>query len=109
MIRFGLIGTGKIAENFYLANRFGREFALTAVYSRSMERARAFGAGKGKLCYFDDLEAFAASDAFDAVYLASPNCCHHDQAIALMSGQANMSFAKNRWRPIMRRLHICFR
>lgn len=84
MIRFGLIGTGKIAENFYLANRFGREFALTAVYSRSMERARAFGAGKGKLCYFDDLEAFAASDAFDAVYLASPNCCHHDQAIALM-------------------------
>ena len=27
---------------------------------------------------------FAKSDAFDAVYIASPNCCHHDQAIAMM-------------------------
>ena len=84
VVRFGFIGTGKIAENFYQANRFINGFALTAVYSRTMERAREFGFRKGNLAYFDDLDAFARSDVFDAVYLASPNCCHHDQAIAMM-------------------------
>lgn len=84
MVRFGFIGTGKIAENFYQANRFINGFELTAVYSRTMERAKEFGFRKGNLVYFDDLEEFAKSDAFDAVYLASPNCCHHDQAITMM-------------------------
>lgn len=84
MVRFGIIGTGKIADKFYQANRFGREFELTAVYSRSLDKAKEFGFRKGNLVYFDDLEEFAKSDAFDAVYIASPNCCHHDQAIAMM-------------------------
>lgn len=84
MVRFGFIGTGKIAENFYQANRFRKGFELTAVYSRTMEKAKAFGAGKGNLIYYDNLEDFANSDVIDAVYLASPNCCHHDQAILMM-------------------------
>ena len=84
MVRFGFIGTGKIAENFYQANRFINGFELTAVYSRTMEKAKEFGFRKGNLAYFDNLEEFAGSNAFDAVYLASPNCCHHDQAIAMM-------------------------
>ena len=33
---------------------------------------------------FTDLEAFAASDAFDAAYIASPNLCHFDQAMCLL-------------------------
>lgn len=84
MVRFGFIGTGKIAESFYQANRFINGFALTAVYSRTLEKAKEFGQRKGVLAYYDDLEAFAKSDAFDAVYIASPNCCHHDQAIRMM-------------------------
>lgn len=84
MVRFGFIGTGKIAESFYQANRFINGFALTAVYSRTLEKAKEFGQRKGVLAYYNDLEAFAKSDAFDAVYIASPNCCHHDQAIRMM-------------------------
>lgn len=84
MIRFGMIGTGKIAEKFWQANRYGKDFELTAVYSRTLERARAFGFQKGRLQYFDDLEAFANSDCIDAVYVASPNCCHHDQVMTLL-------------------------
>lgn len=33
---------------------------------------------------FTDLEAFAASDAFDAAYIASPNICHFEQAMCLL-------------------------
>ena len=84
MIRFGMIGTGKIAQKFWQANRYGKDFELTAVYSRTLERAREFGFQKGRLQYFDDLEAFANSDCIDAVYVASPNCCHHDQVMTLL-------------------------
>ena len=84
MIRFGMIGTGKIAEKFWQANRYGKDFELTAVYSRTLERARQFGFQKGQLQYFDDLEAFANSDCIDAVYVASPNCCHYGQVMTLL-------------------------
>ena len=84
MIRFGMIGTGKIAEKFWQANRYGKDFELTAVYSRTLERARQFGFQKGQLQYFDDLEAFANSDCIDAVYVASPNCCHYEQVMTLL-------------------------
>ena len=84
MIRFGMIGTGKIAEKFWQANRYGKDFELTAVYSRTLERARPFGFQKGQLQYFDDLEAFANSDCIDAVYVASPNCCHYEQVMTLL-------------------------
>ncbi len=84
IIRFGMIGTGKIAEKFWQANRYGKDFELTAVYSRTLERARQFGFQKGQLQYFDDLEAFANSDCIDAVYVASPNCCHYEQVMTLL-------------------------
>lgn len=84
MIRFGMIGTGKIAEKFWQANRYGKDFELTAVYSRTLKRARQFGFQKGQLQYFDDLEAFANSDCIDAVYVASPNCCHYEQVMTLL-------------------------
>ena len=84
MIRFGMIGTGKIAEKFWQANRYGKDFELTAVYSRTLERARQFGFQKGQLQYFDDLEAFANSDCIDTVYVASPNCCHYEQVMTLL-------------------------
>ena len=84
MIRFGMIGTGKIAEKFWQANRYVKDFELTAVYSRTLERARQFGFQKGQLQYFDDLEAFANSDCIDAVYVASPNCCHYEQVMTLL-------------------------
>lgn len=84
MVRFGIIGTGKIADKFWQANRYGREFALTAVYSRTLEKAKEFAVGKGPLKLYDNLEDFAKSEEVDAVYVASPNCCHHDQVLTLL-------------------------
>jgi predicted dehydrogenase len=67
-----------------------REFSLTAVYSRNLDKAKAFGMAYGAEHYFDDLEEFAKSDTFDAVYIASPNCFHHDQAILLMKNKKHV-------------------
>ncbi|NOV01710.1 Gfo/Idh/MocA family protein [Paenibacillus planticolens] len=85
MIRFAVIGTNWITEEFIHAARETGEFALTAVYSRTEEKAAEF-ANKFEVPHrFTDLDAFAQSDAFDAVYIASPNSLHAQYAVHCMN------------------------
>ncbi|KIL36893.1 oxidoreductase [Cohnella kolymensis] len=84
MIRFGVIGTNWITEALIAAASDSGEFALTAVYSRTEERAREFAAKHGIRHIFTDLTEMAASAELDAVYIASPNCYHAEQAIIFM-------------------------
>ncbi len=90
MIRFGIIGTSNITEKFLAVTKGIRKFQLTAVYSRNIDRAMEFGSRYGASHFFDDLEEFAKSDAFDAVYIASPNSCHYEQALLLMKNKKHV-------------------
>ncbi|TFE25830.1 Gfo/Idh/MocA family protein [Cohnella luojiensis] len=85
MIRFGIIGTNWITEDFINAARRIGDFALTAVYSRSEATGRQFADKHGIPHVYADLESFAASSELDAVYIASPNSFHAEQAILLMN------------------------
>lgn len=58
------------------ASKFCPEFTLDTVYSRSAEKARAFADKWGAPHWTDSLEALAASESVDAVYIASPNALH---------------------------------
>lgn len=60
------------------------DFTLAAVYSRTRARAAEFAAAHGADLCFDSLDALAESPAVDAVYLASPNACHMEQAVRLL-------------------------
>ncbi|GAA4702292.1 Gfo/Idh/MocA family protein [Brevibacillus fulvus] len=84
MVRFGVIGTNFITERFIQAASLVEDFALTAVYSRTAQRARQFAEPYGVTHLFTDLEQMAKSDAIDAVYIASPNSLHAEQAILFM-------------------------
>jgi predicted dehydrogenase len=85
MIRFAVIGTNWITEEFIHAARETGEFALTAVYSRTEEKGAEF-ANKFEVPHrFTDLDAFVQSDAFDAVYIASPNSLHAQYAVHCMN------------------------
>lgn len=85
MVRFGIIGTGGITEAFIKGAMNDKNFRVTAVYSRDLAKARAFGEKYGDdLTYFDNLEAFASSDTFDAGYIASPNSSHGPQSKVLL-------------------------
>jgi scyllo-inositol 2-dehydrogenase (NADP+) len=80
VVRFGIVGTNWITEKFLDAASLVDDFSLTAVYSRSSEKAVEF-AEKYKVEHtFTDLESMAKSDLIDAVYLASPNSLHAEQA-----------------------------
>lgn len=82
MIRYGVIGTNWITERFIAAAMETDHLVLTAVYSRSEEKAKEF-AGKynNDIEIFTDLKAMAQSDLLDAVYIASPNSLHAEQSI----------------------------
>lgn len=84
MVRFGIIGTNWITEQFIDAAKNVEGFCLEAVYSRTEERAKHF-AKKFNIPYtYTDLEEMANSH-IDAVYIASPNSFHMEQAILFIS------------------------
>lgn len=79
-MNFGTIGTGWITDSYIEGALDSGLWTLTAVYSRSEETGRAFGAKYGADAVFTDVEAMAKSDLIDAVYIASPNKLHAAQA-----------------------------
>jgi predicted dehydrogenase len=85
MIRFGVIGTNWITERFLQAAAENDQFQLAAVYSRTMDKGEAFAAEHGSPRVFTDLEAMLSDGVVDAVYIASPNSFHADQAILCMN------------------------
>ncbi|WP_453989696.1 Gfo/Idh/MocA family protein [Bacillus nitroreducens] len=84
MIRFGIIGTNWITEAFLEAATTIEDFALTAVYSRTEERAKEFAEKHQAPHTFTSIEEMAQSDVLDAVYIASPTSFHASQAINLL-------------------------
>ncbi|MEK3854420.1 Gfo/Idh/MocA family protein [Cytobacillus sp. FSL H8-0458] len=84
MVRFGIVGTNWITERFLKAALQAEDFQLTAVYSRTEEKAKEFAGKYGVEKTFTDLQTMAASGEVDAVYIASPNSLHAEQAIIFM-------------------------
>lgn len=76
MLRFGTVGTSWITDSYIEGALDSGLWTLAAVYSRTREKGLAFGAKYGVDTVFTDLEEMAASDAIDAVYIASPNKLH---------------------------------
>ncbi|WP_411345629.1 Gfo/Idh/MocA family protein [Paenibacillus sp. WLX1005] len=84
MVRFGIIGTNFITERFIEAAKRNEDFELTALYSRTGERAAQFGQKYGIPHHYTDLQEMLDSGNIDAVYIASPNSLHAEQAIQCM-------------------------
>lgn len=88
MIRFGVIGTNFITEKFIEAGNQHNGFRLTAVYSRSENKAQDFAASHGATHTFTSIEKMVESGEVDAVYIASPNALHAEQAkICMKNGK----------------------
>lgn len=85
MIRFAIVGTSWITRQFVDAAHETGKLKLTAIYSRTAEKAQPFQADYMVDTLFDSLETMAKSDLIDAVYLASPNSLHCEQALLFLS------------------------
>lgn len=80
MLRFGTIGSGWIVDEYIHGAKDSGLWELTAVYSREEQRAKEFAQKHGDAHWFTNLEEMAASPLLDAVYIASPNALHFQQA-----------------------------
>lgn len=83
-VRFGIIGSNFIVDRFRAAAALCPDCELTAVYSRTPERARMLAREWGIPHAHHSLETLAADETVDAVYIASPNLCHAEQAVRMM-------------------------
>ncbi|HAB9318416.1 TPA_asm: gfo/Idh/MocA family oxidoreductase [Listeria monocytogenes] len=93
-MKLGIMGTNWITDSFIEGAINSGEWNLTAVYSRTEEKARAFGEKYGDLTYFTDIEEMGKSDALDAVYIASPNALHYQHTVSLLKNKKHVIVEK---------------
>ena len=79
MLKLGIIGTHIITDQMLDAAKTTGKYKLTAVYSRTMDRAKEYGQPYGATEFYDDLDKFFTEGDFDVVYVASPNSLHYQQ------------------------------
>ncbi len=84
-LKWAVLGTGSIATTFAQDIPLTDNAALVAVCSRTLEAATVFSNRFGGLRIIPDIDTLAADPSIDAVYLATPNTAHFDQARTLLS------------------------
>ena len=84
-IGLGLIGTGKIAHQLVDAVRQVDGIEAVALYSRTQASGSAFAEAEGISRVYTSLADLLSDGEVDAVYIASPNALHFEQAVAALS------------------------
>ena len=81
IIRWGIMGTGRIARTFAEAINGTDGCEIYAVASRSAAKAEDFatkyGASKSYSCY----EELVSDKDVDVVYIATPTSCHYENSM----------------------------
>jgi predicted dehydrogenase len=86
IIRWGILGTGKIAKAFATALREVPDVELAAVASRSLDSATEFARQFGVQRAHGSYQALADDAGVDAIYIATPHAMHHENAIMCLNG-----------------------
>ena len=100
VIRWGILGTGRIARDFAEGLRAAPDAVLAAVGSRSIEGATPFARDFDVPLAIGSYEELVASPEIDIVYIATPHSMHAaNTMLALRAGKAVLCekpFAMNR-------------
>jgi predicted dehydrogenase len=88
VIRWGILGSGWIAERFIESVRAHTKQDIAAVGSRSKERAKEFASRMGLEQAYGNYEEFVAAEDLDVIYVATPHNLHHEGVmLALNAGK----------------------
>lgn len=85
-LRWGVVGTGSIANSMAGSIQRAQGAELAAVSSRRMETARAYADRHKVALAFDSWAEMIASDAVDAIYVATPTSVREEICIAAARG-----------------------
>ena len=88
MMKYAVIGTSWITEEFIMGANLIDGMELLGVYSRSYSKGKALAEKFGAPRVFVDLYDLARNADVEAVYVASPNSLHYEQCkLLLKSGK----------------------
>jgi predicted dehydrogenase len=88
VVRWGVLGPGRIAADFTDAVHAFTDQRVVAVGSRSAERARAFAEPRGITRVHGDYEQLVSDPEVDVVYIATPHSEHRENALlAIAAGK----------------------
>lgn len=86
-VRWGILGTGAIAQKFASDLALVRDARLVAVASRTMARASAFAAAFAIPTALEGCEALARCADIDIIYIATPNSDHAAAALTCIAAK----------------------
>jgi predicted dehydrogenase len=84
VIRWGVVGPGKIAAQFAEGMTMVPDGTIVAVASRAIQRANAFADRFGAGTRYGDYASLAEDPAVDAVYVATPHSRHAADSIMFL-------------------------
>jgi predicted dehydrogenase len=88
-IRWGILGTGRIAHDFAVGLRDAPGAVLAAAGSRTKESAQAFARELGATSAYGSYEELVHAPDVDIIYIGTPHPMHADNAkLALRAGKA---------------------
>lgn len=93
-INYGTIGTGWITDSWITAATKTGKWQLRSVYSRHRDRAEAFASKHQVNNVYTSLDDFAADSGLQAVYIASPNSLHFEQAKQMLNANKHVILEK---------------
>ena len=88
--RWGIIGTGGIANAFRRDLEYLVGHRVSAVLSRSMQNAESFSSTISNCRPFDNPQSFMEFSEMDAVYIATPNTLHFEQTIMALENKKHV-------------------
>jgi predicted dehydrogenase len=88
VLRWGILGSGWIAERFIESVRAHTRQDIAAVGSRSQDRAEEFASRMELKRAYGNYDDFLSADDLDVIYVATPHNSHHEGVIrALNAGK----------------------
>jgi len=81
IIRWGILGCGRIARKFASDLQYVQGAELVAVGSRSQQAADEFAREFPVHYLHNSYEALVANEKVDVIYIASPHSLHHEHAL----------------------------
>ena len=96
-IRWGILGAGRIANDFCTAINFTEGSTVYAVASRSEESGKAFAVKHKATVYYDNYLSLVNDANVDVIYIATPHPFHFEQA----------KFCLNHNKPVLCEKPIC--
>src|SRR5277367_4405273 len=90
MIRWGILGPGKIADKFASAFSTTPQAKLVAVASRDAARGHAFAHKFNIAKVHPSYEALAVDPDVDIIYIATPHSFHHEHTMLCLNNKKSV-------------------